>query len=206
MGNSTHAAYAIDTWDTSDAVPSSWKSVSGIWALQYYLNHTATHLLVVGNTLPHMDSHGLQGVCSQQTDTFSSQNLASSTAHVITAEIHVELCLGKALRTSLPDSLVLLPKSSQCSSSPFEALRVVRSTGSTFFTSCCTKLSYHRRLQAAGSWLLCCTAPFVSLGEVVPMLCVLLGLWSEMSGAAAEGSVTNEILQAIFRGNSTELY
>ena len=48
-----------------DAVSSSWSCAFWIWALGYYLKHVVMHLLMVGNTLLCMDSHWLQGVCSQ---------------------------------------------------------------------------------------------------------------------------------------------
>lgn len=88
----------------SDAVSSSWRCTFWIWALGYYLKHVVICLLVVGSTLLCVDSWWLQGVCSQCTYPLSSQNLASGTTYIITAKISFELCLGKALCTSVGDS------------------------------------------------------------------------------------------------------
>lgn len=79
---------------SADAVSSSWRCVFWIRALEYYLKHVVMHCLVVGYTLLCVDSHWLQGVCSQCQDPLRSQNLALGTTFINSSKIHFQLCLG----------------------------------------------------------------------------------------------------------------
>lgn len=181
-----------------DTAAGSWRCAFCIWVLGYYLKHVVMHLLVVGNTLLSMDSHWLQGVCSQRKDPFSRQNLASGTMPIITAKIHFEQCLGKALHTPVGDShqcvwccfLAILDAEGWNISinSSLEAARAIKSTGSMFLTGRCVHCSHLLRLQTFGSQSVCCPARggreahFMSFGEVLHVLCMHFGLHSEMPG------------------------
>lgn len=103
---------------SSDAVSSSWRCAFWIWALKYYLKHVVTHLLVVGNTLLCVDSHWLQGVCSQCQDPLRSQNPASGTTYINSAKNSLWALFGESpvhLCGWWPSlCLVLLPSCSWC--------------------------------------------------------------------------------------------
>ena len=150
------------------------------------------HLLVVSNASLCVDSHWLQGVCSQRKNPLSSQNLASGTRYIITGKICFELCLGKALCTSVGDShqcvwccfLAILDAEGRKISInfSFEATGIIRGTSSAFLTSHYAHRCHLLRLQAFGSQSVCHPAPFMSFGEVIPVLWVHFGLQSEMPG------------------------
>lgn len=89
---------------SADAVSSSWRCAFWIWTLEYYLKHLVMHWLVVGYTLPCVDSYWLQGACSQCQDPLTSQNLASGTTYINLSKINFEVCLGKALCSPVGDS------------------------------------------------------------------------------------------------------
>lgn len=179
VGNSLLAGDAIEIRGnfSPDAVSCSWRRAFWIWALEYYRKRIVMHLLVVGNTLLLVDSHRLQGVCSQHKDPFSSQNLASGIMYVIiTAKICFELCSGKALCTSVGDShqcvcccFLAIPDAGGRKisiNSSFEATQIIRTTGNAFPPSCSCLL----RLQTFGSQSVSCPALFRSFGEAIPVL------------------------------------
>lgn len=137
-----------------------------------------------------VDSHCLQGVCSQCHDPLRSQNLASGTTYINSSKIHFEHCSGKALCTSVGDShqcvwccflAMLNARDRKFISSSSEATGITKSSGTAVLTSLYVHCSHLSGLQALGFLSPCC---FRSFSEVVSALLVHFGLWNEMPEVA----------------------
>lgn len=108
-------------------------------------------------------------------------------------KIHFELCLGKALCTSVGDGhhcvwccflAVLDAGERKFINSSSEATRITKSSGTAFLTSCYVHCFHLSGLQTLGFLSVCHPAPVMSFSEVISVLSVHFGLWNEMPGTA----------------------
>lgn len=200
---------------SADALSSSWRCSFWIWALEYYLKHVVMHWLVVGYTLLCVDSHWLQGDCSQCQDPLRSQNLALGTTYTNLSKIHFELCLGKALCTSVGDSHqcvwccflgILDAGERKFINSSSEATWITKSSGTAFLTSHYVYCSHLSGLQTLGFLSACHPALLWALVKLFLCFPLILGSGTRCHGQQDEPSSTNEILTAKFKGNSIIFY